>query len=104
VFLDTDFSYMPDAGEPGMNGWTVQLLQNGAVAMSTTTDANGMYTFKDVVAGNFMVCITPPTGYVQWSPSSGPSCPSGVGYSAMVTATDLNVIFEGLNFGYYQAQ
>jgi hypothetical protein len=101
VFEDFDWSGMPDDGETRLSGWTVQLMSNGAVTKAVSTDASGAFKFADVVAGNYVVCVTPKTSFNQISPSYGSNCPSGMGYQAQVTTYDLNVIFEGLNFGYY---
>ena len=94
---------MPNLGEPRLPGWTVQLVLNGAIAQTVTTDANGVFRFADVVVGEYAVCVTPKTNFVQISPSAGSACPSGMGYQASVTMYDLNVVFEGLDFGYYDS-
>ena len=103
VYIDTDWSGVPNPGEPRLPGWTVQLVLNGAIAKSVSTDAAGVFRFADVVAGNYAVCVTPKPNFVQISPAAGSACPSGMGYSASVTMYDLNVVFEGLDFGYYDS-
>src|SRR5690349_12816911 len=47
VFEDVDGNGIWDkfGGEMGLAGWTVQLLWNGQVINSATTDANGVYQF-----------------------------------------------------------
>jgi hypothetical protein len=101
VFIDLDWSEVPNPGEPRLSGWTVQLMANGAAAMTVTTDADGVFKFNNVRAGTYTVCITPKTNFAQIGPSYGVACPSGTGYTANVTMYDLNVTFEGLDFGYY---
>ena len=101
VYLDTDWSGVANPGEPRLAGWTAQLLSNGAPVMTTATDANGEFHFADVVVGNYVVCVTPQPNYALFAPSSGVACPSGFGYTACVTAYDLNVVFMGLDFGFY---
>jgi hypothetical protein len=106
VYVDLDWSYMPDFGEPRLAGWTVQLIRNGVVAKSTVTDANGVFNFMDVVAGEFNVCVTPKAPYVQVPSTTtyNATCPSGqAGYLTTVNTVDINVMYEGLNFGYYDA-
>jgi hypothetical protein len=104
VYADLDWSFMPDFGEPRLAGWTVQLINNGVVAKSAVTDANGEFKFMDVVAGSFNVCVTPKAPYVQVpSTTFNAACPSGQGYLTTVSTVDINVMFEGLNFGYYDA-
>lgn len=34
-----------DPGEPGLAGWTIELIQNGSVIATTVTDASGYYSF-----------------------------------------------------------
>lgn len=102
VYIDLNWSNVPNPDEPRLAGWTVQLVLDGAVAKSVSTDANGVFRFSDVVVGNYAVCVTPKTNFVQISPR-GTACPSGMGYSASVTMYDLNVVFEGLDFGYYDS-
>ncbi|WP_168218790.1 SdrD B-like domain-containing protein [Limnoglobus roseus] len=55
-------SFDPLAGETGIAGVAVDLLDStGAVLASTTTDANGLYQFP-VAPGQYRVRITPPAG------------------------------------------
>ena len=101
VYIDSDWSGMPNLGEPRLSGWTVSLMLNGVATKAVATDANGIFNFANVTVGNYTVCVTPKAGFNQISPSYGMSCPSGMGYQASVTMYDLNVVFEGLDFGYY---
>lgn len=101
VYIDSDWSGVPNPGEPRLSGWTAQLLSNGTPVMTSVTDANGEFHFTDVVVGNYVVCVTPQPNYALFAPASGASCPSGVGYNASVTMYDLNVVFMGLDFGFY---
>lgn len=103
VYVDLDYSTMPNPGEPRLAGWTVQLLSNGVVVRSATTDANGVYTFLDLPAGDFLVCGPATAGYVSWpGPSQSSACPNGtMGYTMSASAMNPNVAWEGLDFGYY---
>ncbi len=59
VFLDDDNNGVQDAGEAGIAGVDVQLLDaNGGFIASTTTDANGEYVFEDLAAGDYVVAIS----------------------------------------------
>ena len=57
---DCDGEY---ANGEGLENWQVDLIQNGAVVASTTTDAFGHYIFGDLEAGDYTVelQITEPT-------------------------------------------
>src|SRR4051812_8725638 len=58
VWLDTNGNGVQDAGEAGINGVTVQLLNAGnAVVATTTTSGDGNYTFNNLAGGNYTVRI-----------------------------------------------
>ena len=46
VFADTNANGVQEAGEAGIENVTVQLVQNGTVVATTTTNANGEYYFN----------------------------------------------------------
>ncbi|MCA9242812.1 MAG: DUF11 domain-containing protein [Phycisphaerales bacterium] len=64
VWMDRDRDGRQDAGEPGIAGVSVALLDANGVIDTTVTDANGLYTFDNVLPGSRYVRFTPPTGYV----------------------------------------
>ncbi|MGB0384737.1 MAG: SdrD B-like domain-containing protein [Ardenticatenaceae bacterium] len=65
VFEDLDADGIQDAGEPGVPDVTVELLDSSnQVLDSTTTNSNGMYNFTDLVAGDYALRFTAPTGYM----------------------------------------
>ncbi len=58
VFADEDGDGVQDAGEPGLAGITVDLLDgSGTTVDSTTTDAGGRYAFPDRPAGSYVVRV-----------------------------------------------
>ncbi|RME95347.1 MAG: hypothetical protein D6772_13310, partial [Bacteroidetes bacterium] len=64
VFLDEDADGIQDAGEPGIEGVTVMLLdENGNMLDQTTTDANGFYEFTGLEPGDYIVKFTAPAGF-----------------------------------------
>jgi hypothetical protein len=64
VWGDTNFDGIQDAGEQGIAGVTVQLLDtNGSVLNSAVTDQNGLYLFQGLSAGNYAIHVIAPTGY-----------------------------------------
>lgn len=66
VWLDADKDGIQDAGEQGVSGIGVQLLDEfGNVVKITQTDADGNYLFTDVAPGNYRIKFTNlPSGYV----------------------------------------
>ncbi len=70
VWLDTNGNGVQDAGETGVNGVTVELLNSSGTAIATTTTANnpvggapGYYLFADLDPGTYSVRFTKPSGY-----------------------------------------
>ncbi len=64
VWNDTNANGIQDAGEAGIPNVTVNLLDSGgAVVGTTTTDANGLYHFTNLVPGTYSVEFVPPAGY-----------------------------------------
>lgn len=65
VWNDLNKDGVQDAGEPGIPGATVRLVNatTNTVVATTTTDANGYYIFNDVTPGNYLVEFVTPAGY-----------------------------------------
>jgi protocatechuate 3,4-dioxygenase beta subunit len=76
VWEDTNANGVQDAGEAGIAGVTVQLKdENGAPVATTTTDANGNYSFT-VTPGTYSVAIVAPAGYLVTTPNQGNDAPT----------------------------
>ena len=73
VFEDKDKSNTQTAGDTPISGVTVYLLDatTGAKLDSTTTDANGLYLFDSLVAGDYKVQFVAPSGTSIVSKNSG---------------------------------
>jgi len=69
-FNDTDGDAVKDLGEAGLAGWTIFLdaNKNGSLdagEKSTTTDANGNYSFSNLAPGTYTVREAQQTGWIQ---------------------------------------
>jgi len=63
VFEDLNGNGIQDAGEAGVNGITVQLLDNTDAVVATTSTANGgLYSFTNVLDGTYSVKFVIPGG------------------------------------------
>ncbi|MCZ7591066.1 MAG: carboxypeptidase regulatory-like domain-containing protein [Kiritimatiellae bacterium] len=62
VWNDLNADGIQDAGEPGFTNVTVNLLSNGVVIATTTTDVNGAYSFTNLYPGTYEVEFLPPAG------------------------------------------
>ncbi|RYF70514.1 MAG: hypothetical protein EOO39_15590, partial [Cytophagaceae bacterium] len=64
VFEDVNKDGLQDAGDVPIPGAVVTLLQSGTVAGTTTTDANGLYSFTGLTPGiPYSVSFTTPVGF-----------------------------------------
>ena len=57
-------------GEPGLSGVTVTLKQGATTITSTTTIANGSYSFAGQEAGNYTIEVTTPADFSPTTPLS----------------------------------
>jgi hypothetical protein len=113
VYQDTNGNNALDAGEPGIAGVTVTLTgTNGlgqAVSATTTTAANGTYSFASDSGGNqlrpgtYQVVETQPTGYLLGAATVGTvnGLPDGVTASpTQITAIALTSGQSGINYNF----
>jgi fimbrial isopeptide formation D2 family protein len=74
VYRDDNDNGSKQAGEPGIAGVTLTLLDSsGNVAGTTTSAADGTYTFANVLAGTYSVVETQPAAYVDGKETAGPA-------------------------------
>jgi len=104
VFNDLNGNGVQDPSEGGLGGVTVQLINptTGAVVATTTTAADGSYTFTGVTPGSYIVRETDPTGFASTTPNNVPvSVPSGGSASAnfgdQQSATVVGTVFNDIN-------
>lgn len=81
IWLDTNGDHVQSAGETGVSGIKVELLESdgttpvtdgyGAAAAAITTDADGLYKFDNLPSGDYVVKFTLPTGYWFVQPNKG---------------------------------
>ncbi|AFZ20509.1 DVUA0089 family protein [Allocoleopsis franciscana] len=72
---DLNGNGVQDTGEAGLAGWTIYLDQNNNGTLdtgetSTTTDANGNYSFTGLAAGTYTVAEVMQSGWQQTSPGA----------------------------------
>jgi SdrD B-like domain/PKD domain len=72
VWNDLNGNGVQDAGEPGISGVTVNLLNSaGTVIATTTTNATGGYSFLNLAPGTYGVTFTTPVGYTPTGSNLG---------------------------------
>ena len=75
-------------GEPGMEGWTIQLSKEGSVVNSTTTGKDGSYKFADLMPGSYSIKEVEQSGWARTAPLLG-------SYSVVLVDADVT----GKDFG-----
>lgn len=72
VYADRNGDCVHDAGEPPIEGVTIELRDGrGRFITSTTTDANGRYSFSDLAPGSYQVFEYQPDGFFHGGQRSG---------------------------------
>lgn len=98
VFNDLNGSGTKDPGEPGLEGWTVNL--SGTQSGSFVTDASGSYVFSSLSFGTYTVAQVPQSGWTQTVP--GPpgtyvltvSAPTNFGSTDFGNQTSSSTVFS----------
>lgn len=100
VWLDEDGNGAQGVSEFGINGVTLELLDNGgSVLLTTTTSGNGNYNFGNLPLGTYSVSIvtsTLPAGLAQTFDLDGLATP----HIATTTLTLVQAERDDLDFGY----
>jgi hypothetical protein len=97
--IDGNGARDPFAGEMGLVGWSVQLLDaNGLLLGSATSDDAGNYIFAALPAGTYSVCVVSQGTYHQTAPTSGTGC-GGMGYTFTINVSPFATWVTNIDFG-----
>lgn len=105
VYHDRDNDGVKESGEEGIAGVTVALLDASGVQIATTTTAaDGSYSFTGLIAGNYQVVETQPTNYIDGLDAAGTIGGATVG-SALnpgdkISSIDLKWGDDGINYNF----
>ncbi|MBD2700859.1 hypothetical protein IC229_09430 [Spirosoma sp. BT702] len=109
VFEDLNHNGIQDSGEPGIQGVTVNLIENGVILVATTTtDANGLYSFTGLTPGTpYSLSFSAPTGYTATLADQGGdddadsdgNVVTGLTGTYSLTANEVN---NSIDMGYYR--
>ena len=96
VWDDVNGNGVQDAGEAGLTGVTVTIGGAGGYSATTTTGADGIYGFSDLLAGTYTVCTSTglPAGYTPTYDLDGAGTPN------CTTVTISSAGREDVDFGY----
>ncbi len=59
------------AGDPTLNGWTIELYKNSILIASTVSSGDGDYTFDSLSPGSYTIQEVSQEGWIQTYPASG---------------------------------
>ena len=100
VYYDANDSYSYTDGEEGFKDITVELLRpDGSVVATTTTDADGNYSFTRLAAGDYTVKVTKAGAIADLTQTEDPDATKD-STSGTVTLNAGNPVQENINFGY----
>ena len=100
VYYDANDSSSYTNGEEGFKDITVELLgPDGAVIATTTTDADGNYSFTRLPAGDYTVKVTKADAIANLDQTEDPDSTKD-NTSGTVTLNADNPVQENINFGY----
>ncbi len=95
VWIDANRDGLQTEGEPSLEGVTVELLDGtGAVVKTTSTDANGLYLFDNLVAGDYRVRFTLTDAQAQMYDFTTANA-SGTNPPSTPDATDSDAVVSG---------
>ncbi|WP_448749363.1 SdrD B-like domain-containing protein [Actinomyces sp.] len=100
VYYDANDSSSYTDGEEGFKDITVELLRpDGSVVATTTTDADGNYSFTRLAAGDYTVKVTKAGAIADLTQTEDPDATKD-STSGSVTLNAGNPVQENINFGY----
>ena len=100
VYYDANDSSSYTDGEEGFKDITVELLRpDGSVVATTTTDADGNYSFTRLAAGDYTVKVTKADAIADLTQTEDPDATKD-STSGTVTLNAGNPVQENINFGY----
>ena len=100
VYYDANDSSSYTDGEEGFKDITVELLRpDGSVIATTTTDADGNYSFTRLAAGDYTVKVTKAGAIADLTQTEDPDATKDF-TSGTVTLNAGNPVQENINFGY----
>lgn len=100
VYFDKNDSSSYTTGEEGFNGVTVNLVNEaGTVVATTTTDADGNYSFTGLNAGTYTVKVVKDGQLANLTQTEDPDGTKDNASGAITLNTD-NPVRENVNFGY----
>ncbi len=102
VYVDSNDNGVRDAGEAGIGGVRVTLLdaKGNPTSAATTTDANGFYRFEGLLPGVYGVAEAQPAGYFDGRDSAGTAGGTAQNPGDTITRAVLGAGAAGQNYNF----
>ena len=92
-YNDINGNGVKEGGEPGLINWRIKLFKNSHLIDSLLTDANGNYTFTNILPGTYTASEALQSGWIQTLPSTPGT------YTVIITSGTTST---GNDFGNFQ--
>lgn len=107
VYKDIDRDGTRDPEDTPIPGVVIELYENGTLIATTTTDADGNYSFTDLPSGNYTIRETQPDGYGSSTPNEvqvnlTPGVEQSVDFGETVSTMSGHVFVDANNDGIRQ--
>lgn len=105
VYIDVNRNGVSDSGDTPISGVTITLtgtdMLNNSVSRTTTTNANGEYTFDNLLPGTYQVAQTQPTGFQDGQTNVGTPASGATAGTNQISTINLasGVDAQAFNFG-----
>ncbi len=100
IWEDVNRNGIQEADEPGLAEINIALFdREGNMLSMTSTNANGNYSFENILPGEYSLYVIPPDDSYQLSPSNATNVDedSEGFYEDGIVITDLFVMYDGIN-------
>ncbi|MFN5513923.1 MAG: SdrD B-like domain-containing protein [Cyanobacteriota bacterium] len=102
VWNDANANGIQEDGELGIGNVTVNLLANGEIVATVSTDENGFYIFEDIEIGTYQVQFFQPEGFIASPTGQGDSATDSEGLISAAVTLEGGDYNDTLDAGFYQ--
>lgn len=107
VYKDIDRDGVRDPEDTPIGGVVIELYENGVLVGTTTTDADGNYSFTDLPSGDYTIRQTQPDGYGSSTPNEvqvnlTPGVEQSIDFGETVSTMSGHVFVDANNDGIRQ--
>ncbi len=90
-FNDLNGNGMKDSGEPGLEGWTINLVGPNGYSKSEVTNADGNVAFRNLEYGTYTYSEVMQSGWIETIPSGGRTYSYNINYDTSESAINARI-------------